>query len=442
MKRLGRFVAVVVVLSMALLVVGSASAHGGGSLTSKFYGTTADGIAVDEYTLKNANGMEVKIITYGGIITSILVPDRAHHKTNVVLGFDNLQDYETKSPYFGCITGRYANRIANGKFVLDAKTYCLDANNGVNSLHGGLKGFDKRVWTVVKEIDNREAVGILLHYVSAAGEGWDNALNNNPTCAAILGALKGYPGELDTFVSYTLTNKNEIRIDYKATTTAPTVLNLTNHTYWNLMGEGEGDINDHILNINADKFTPVNATLIPTGVLQDVEGTPFDFRHPKPVSEGLRSNDQQVVYGRGWDHNWVLNRPTGDKSLILAATLREPANDVDKGDDDISQQQSEGIGPIDDLEASAAGLGWPGGIILQVWTTEPGIQFYSGNFLDGSLYGTSHRAYRQGDGLALETQHFPDSPNQSTFPSTVLGPKQTYESTTIFKLGVQHRWWW
>ena len=441
MKQLSRFVVVVVVLGMALLAIGPASASDAGTLTKEFYGTTAGGEDVYEYTLTNANGMEVKIITYGGTITSIMAPDHQGDMANVTLGFDNLQDYETKSPYFGCITGRYANRIANGKFELDGKTYCLDRNNGQNSLHGGIKGFDKMVWEVTKEITNEKgAVGIELHYLSKAGEGWDPTLNNNQGCIDA-GGLRGYPGDLDVYVTYRLTDKNEIRMDYKATTTAPTVLNLTNHTYWNLMGEGEGDINDHILSINADKFTPVDATLIPTGI-EPVAGTPFDFRQPKPISDGLRSDHPQVIFGRGWDHNWVLNRQSGDKSLMLAATLREPANDVDK-DDDISQQQSEGIGPIDDLEASAAGHGWPGGIILQVWTTEPGIQFYSGNFLDGSVYGTSHRAYRQGDGLALETQHYPDSPNHPNdpaWPSTVLRPGETYESTTIFKLGAHYGW--
>ena len=403
MKRLSRFVAVVVVLSMALLVVGSASAHGSGSIDKEPYGTTAGGEDVYEYTLTNANKMEVKIITYGGIITSIMVPDRKHAMANVALGFDNLQDYETKSPYFGCITGRYANRIANGKFVLDGQAYCLDRNNGENSLHGGIKGFDKMVWEVTKEItDEKGAVGIELHYLSKAGEGWDPANNNNQACIDA-GGLPGYPGDLDAYVTYRLTDKNEIRMDYVATTTAPTVVNLTNHTYWNLAGEGEGDINDHILKINADKFTPVDVGLIPTGI-EPVAGTPFDFQKAKPISDGLRSDHEQVIFGRGWDHNWVLKRNSGDTKLMLAATLREPNN----------------------------------GRVLEVWTTEPGIQFYSGNFLDGTVYGTSNRAYRQGDGLALETQHYPDSPNHGDFPSTVLRPGETYETTTIFKLDVQH----
>jgi aldose 1-epimerase len=345
--------------------------------------------------------MEVKIITYGGTITSIKVPDRHRNLANVALGFDNLQDYETKSPYFGCITGRYANRIANARFTLDGVTYCLDKNNGPNSLHGGIRGFDKMVWEVTKAEAGKDGVVLQLHYLSLAGEGWDPVNNNNPSCTDV----KGYPGNLDVYVTYTLTNKNEIRMDYKATTNAPTVVNLTNHTYWNLAGEGNGDINDHILMLNADRYTPVDVTLIPTGDLPLVAGTPFDFQQPKPIAEGLRSDHKQVIFGRGWDHNWVLSRPSfEDTSMILAAAMCEPTS----------------------------------GRVLKVLTTEPGIQFYSGNFLDGTIYGTSGRAYRQGDGLALETQHFPDSPNQMGFPSTVLRPGETYETTTIFQLEIDH----
>jgi aldose 1-epimerase len=380
-------------------------------ITSEEYGTLANGTTVTEYTLTNARGMEVKIITYGGIITSIKVPDRENEYANVALGFDNLGDYKTRNPYFGSITGRYANRIANGQFRLGGTTYCLDVNNPPNHLHGGLIGFDKVVWEVTDAKVTSDGVVLELHYLSEAGEGWDPE-NNNPDCPD--DAEKGYPGNLDTTVTYTLTDDNAIRMDYRATTDAPTIVNLTNHTYWNLEGEGEGAIYDHILYINADHYTPVDPTLIPTGEIDPVEGTPFDFRNPKPVADGIRSDHPQIVIGRGFDHNWVLNQPSDedngdddnrDKSLILAATLSEPDS----------------------------------GRVLNVWTTEPGIQFYSGNFLDGTLYGPSGRAYRQGDGLALETQHFPDSPNHRNFPSTVLRPDDTYRSTTIFEFKVVDR---
>jgi aldose 1-epimerase len=395
MKILSRifFVALAMTLLIALVGPGVRPAAASGTIVVNLdYGTTADGIDVAEYTLTNAHGMEVKIITYGGIITSVKVPDRKGQFANVVLGFDNLQDYEELSPYFGCITGRYANRIAEGKFTLNGIEYQLDINNPPNHLHGGVKGFDKQVWEVTHEIIEPKAVGIELHYLSPDGD-------------------QKYPGALDTYVTYRLTDKNTIRMDYKAfnlESELSTIVNLTNHSYWNLKGEGECDINDHILKINADYYTPDDVNLIPTGEIAPVAGTPFDFRMPKPISKGLRSDDEQVVIGRGWDHNWVLNRPSfEDTSLIMAASLYE--------------QKS--------------------GRVLEVWTTEPGIQFYSGNFLDGTIYGTSHRAYRQGDGLALETQHFPDSPNHDNFPSTVLGPGDTYETTTIFKLKVRSPFW-
>jgi aldose 1-epimerase len=387
MKRYSRYLYLAIVLALAftLFLPGVSTAVARGTIDSKLYGVTADGIDVYEYTLTNARKMEVKIITFGGIITSIKVPDRRRTFENVALGFDNLQDYETKNPYFGCITGRYANRIDEGMFTLNGVTYQLDINNPPNHLHGGIKGFDKQVWEVTQEIVEGNRVGIELHYLSPDGD-------------------QNYPGNMDAYVTYTLTDRNEIRMDYRATTDAPTIVNLTNHTYWNLAGEGEGAIYDHVLRIDADHYTPVDETLIPTGEIAPVEGTPLDFRRSKPIADGIRSDHPQIVIGRGFDHNWVLNRPSfEDKSLILAAQLYEPES----------------------------------GRFLEILTTEPGIQFYSGNFLDGTLYGTSHRAYRQGDGLALETQHFPDSPNHPNFPSTVLLPGDTYETTTIFKLSVR-----
>jgi aldose 1-epimerase len=398
------YVSILVLVALALLVsvsVIAAKEHKGkGTISGEYYGTTADGQDVYEYTLENGEKndkkkfMEVKIITYGGIITSIKVPDYKGVMANVSLGFDNLLDYETKNPYFGCITGRYANRIALGRFTLDGITYCLDINNDPNSLHGGFFGFDKKVWEVTRAEVGPDGSVLELHYLSEAGEGYEAASCDD--------GVPGYPGNLDVTVIYTLSG-NELQMDYIATTDAPTVVNLTNHNYWNLAGEGEGDINDHILMLNADRYTPVDPTLIPTGDLPDVDDTPFDFQIPKPISDGLRSNHEQIVFGRGFDHNWVLSRPSfDDTSMMLAATLCEPE----------SRRR------------------------LDVWTTEPGIQFYAGNFLDGTLYGTSHRAYRQGDGLALETQHFPDSPNQPGFPSTVLRPGETYETTTIYELSI------
>lgn len=354
------------------------------SITKNSYGTTSDGVVVDEYTLTNANGMEVKIITYGGIITSVRVPDRGGNWANVALGFDSLADYETlNGPYFGAITGRYANRIAGAKFTVDGTEYALATNNGPNSLHGGLKGFDKVVWTGA-EVASADGVAVELSYLSPDGE-------------------EGYPGNLQTTVVYTLTNDNEIRIDYSATTDKATVVNLTNHSYFNLAGEGAGTIYDHILTIAADRYTPVDATLIPTGELASVADTPFDFRVPKTIGPGQRSSHEQVVLGRGFDHNWVLNRPDfEDTSLMLAAQVYEPES----------------------------------GRVMEVWTTEPGIQFYAGNFLDGTLIGSGGHLYRQSDGLALETQHFPDSPNQPDFPSTSLAPGDTYQTTTIYKFKV------
>ena len=343
------------------------------------YGKTSDGQQVDEYTLTNAQGMEVKLITYGGILTSIRVPDRDGTLDNVTLGFDNLADYENKSPYFGSIIGRYGNRIAEGKFTLKGKDYTLAVNDGPNALHGGLKGFDKVVWDA-EEITRDGVSGVVLSRTSPDGE-------------------EGYPGNLDVRVSYFLTDDNEIRMDYFARTDATTIVNLTNHAYFNLRGEGNGSIYEHILMLDADSYTPVDATLIPTGELAPVENTPFDFRVPKQIGFGQRSKHEQIVIAQGYDHNFVLNRDEDDNSLKLVARMYDPHS----------------------------------GRIMEVLTTEIGIQFYSGNFLDATLIGSSGRLYRQSDGFALETQHFPDSPNKPDFPSTVLEPDEVYESTTIYK---------
>lgn len=345
----------------------------------KNYGTLSDGQTVEEYILTNINNIEVKIITYGGIITSIRVPDRHGTMKNIALGFGSLEHYETQNPFFGAIIGRYANRIAKGKFTLNSTEYDVQINDGPNSLHGGTKGFDKCVWSA-KEITHDGQSGLELSRLSADGE-------------------ENYPGNLDVTVTYLLTNENELRIDYHATTDAPTVVNLTNHSYFNLKGEGEGTIYDHIITLNADGYTPTDATLIPLGHIESVDGTPFDLRIPKVIGAGQRASHEQILAAKGYDHNFVLNRAgLADDDLVFAARVYEPTS----------------------------------GRIMEVYTTEIGIQFYAGNFIDATLVGTSGRLYRQSDGLALETQHFPDSPNQPQFPSTVLNPNATYQSTTIY----------
>jgi aldose 1-epimerase len=382
-RTVGRVGAAGLVLT-SLVAFGPATPDASGAnpprIDRDVFGTTPEGVQVFRYTLTNGRGMRVRIITYGGIIQSIEVPDRRGQSANVALGFNNLPDYlERNSPYFGCITGRYANRIADGRFTLDNVTYQLATNNGENHLHGGNVGFDKRIWQA-SEIRERDTVGLALRYRSPAGE-------------------ENYPGALDTTVTYRLTRDNTIRIDYHATTDAPTIVNLTNHTYFNLAGEGSGDINDHRLTLNAGRYTPVDTTLIPTGALDPVAGTPMDFRRSTAIGERIRNGFEQLVIGRGYDHNYVLDRrDPGFRELELAARVFEPRS----------------------------------GRVLTVHTTEPGIQFYSGNFLDGTLVGTSGRMYRQGDGFALETQHFPDSPNQPRFPSTVLRPGRTYQTTTVY----------
>ena len=348
------------------------------------FGTLASGQRVELFTLRNAHGLELRITNYGGIITSLRTPDRAGRFSDIVLGYDNLQGYVTNSPYFGAIVGRYANRIARGHFTLDGTTYTLAVNNGPNSLHGGLRGFDKVVWNA-RPFQNREGQGIALDYTSPDGE-------------------EGYPGTLHAAVSYTLTPDDRLIVDYQATTDKATPVNLSQHSYWNLAGDASRDILGHVLTINADATTPVDSTLIPTGEIAPVQGTPFDFRTPTAIGARVdQRQNTQIRYGNGYDHNWVLNRggAAGD-ALVLAARLVEPSS----------------------------------GRTMEISTTEPGLQFYSGNFLDGSITGKGGAVYHFRYGMALETQHYPDSPNHPSFPSTILRPGQQYRSRTVFRFGV------
>ena len=363
-------------------------------------GQSGTPVAVNLYTLANRHGMSVSITNYGGIIQAIDVPGRDGRVANVVLGFGDVggytsQLYLTKNPYFGAIIGRYGNRIAKGLFTLNGTTYALDPNNNGNSLHGGARGFDKCLWDVGGARSTRDTATLTLHRRSPASEGWTNTFPPLPA-----GTTAGYPGNLDVTVTYTLTADNAVRMDYRATTDAPTVINLTNHAYFNLAGEGSGDVYGQELKINSSSFTPVDSTLIPTGEIRSVAGTPLDFRASTAIGDRIRQDDPQLVLGQGYDFNWVLDRPSPtDRSLILGARAVDPGS----------------------------------GRVLEVLTTEPGIQFYSGNFLDGTLDGTSHRMYRQSDGFTLETQHYPDAPNHANFPSTELDPGQTFSSTTFYK---------
>lgn len=341
------------------------------------------GEEVTLFTLTNANGMEVKITNYGGIITSVVVPDNQGAMENVTLGFDNLDDYLAGHPYFGTITGRYANRIARGAFEIGGEKYYLALNNNTNALHGGVVGFDKVVWDAEEVVGNGE-VGVKLSRVSPDME-------------------EGYPGNLAVDVTYTLTDDDEIRIDYRATTDKATVVNLTNHAYWNLAGDGSGTAEGHVLTLMASSYTPVDASLIPTGEIAPVAGTPMDFTTGTAIGERIRDDFEQLAIGRGYDHNYVLDRLSADDtSLMTAAVVVEPES----------------------------------GRTLTISTTEPGIQFYSGNFLDATEIGAAGRMYRQGDGFALETQHYPDSPNQPDFPSTLLEPGEEFTSTTIYAFSV------
>lgn len=362
---------------LSLMFLAVFRAQGAAGLKKTVFGKTKDGQPVDLYTLTNASGMEVAITNYGGTVVSVRAPDRYGKFADVVLGFDNFEGYLNNTPFFGVVVGRYGNRIAKARFTLDGHVYRLAANDNGNTLHGGLKGFDKRVWKA-RDASSKEIPALELTYLSKAGE-------------------EGFPGNLAATVIYSLTPKNELKIDYAATTDKATVLNLTNHSYFNLAGQGEGDALSHLVTINADRFTPVDATLIPTGELKSVAGTPLDFRKPTRIGARIDADDQQIKFGRGYDHNFVLNRRDG--GLVLAARVTEPTS----------------------------------GRVLEVLTTQPGLQFYTGNFLDGTVHGKSGKAYPRRSAFCMETQHFPDSPNQPQFPTTILRPGEHFQSTTVFR---------
>ena len=374
---------------LVIVALSAGCAGGGGGIARKPFGSTQRGEAVSAYTLKNAHGIELQVLDYGGIIVSLRAPDRTGRLADVVLGFDSLADYQRGSPYFGALIGRYGNRIARGRFTLEGRTYALATNNGPNHLHGGVRGFDKVVWSVTP-FERADSAGLVLNYTSPDGE-------------------EGYPGTLRATVTYTLTNANELIFDYHATTDRATPMNLTQHSYFNLAGDGTGDILGHVVTINADRFTPVDSTLIPTGEIRSVAGTPFDFRTPTPIGARIDQDDQQLRYGRGYDHNFVLDKGgIGGKGgigedMTLAARVYEPTS----------------------------------GRVMEISTTEPGLQFYSGNFLDGTLRGKQGVVYRHRYGFAMETQHFPDSPNKPAFPSTILRPGEDYRTRTIYRFGVQ-----
>ena len=346
-------------------------------IEKKEFGTTEDNVTVYQFVLSNENGMEVSIINYGGIITSLKAKDRHGKYQDVVLGFNSLAPYEDENPYFGALIGRYGNRIAKGAFRLDDKTYNLDINNAPNHLHGGLKGFHKVVWNP-KEIINDTNVSLELTYLSKHME-------------------EGYPGNLDVKVTYTLNNKDELHVLYEAETDKKTIINLTQHSYFNLSGDFSEDILNHEIKINADAFLPVDETLIPTGEIRSVEGSPFDFRNLKLIGRDIDSNDNQIKFGKGYDHCWVINN------------------------------QDAGLRHVASLYHSQTGR------IMEIESDQPGIQFYSGNFLDGTLESKGEGYYNYRTGLCLETQQYPDSPNQKNFPSVVLNPNEKYITKTIFK---------
>ena len=351
------------------------------SIPRQPFGKTTTGQPVELYTLSNAKGMQATIITYGGVVTSLKTPDRTGAMADIVLGFDSMDGYLKENPYFGALIGRYGNRIGQGRFSLNGNSYSLARNDGENHLHGGLKGFDKAIWAA-KDVSTVEAQRLELTYASRDGE-------------------EGYPGNLSVTVTYSLTPDNELRIDYAAATDKDTVVNLSNHAYFNLAGQGDGDILGHEVTIFADRYTPIDKGLIPTGKLDKVEDTPFDFRTPHPIGERINNKDTQIAFGKGYDHNFVLN--SGGGSLAPAARVKDPKS----------------------------------GRVMDVRTTEPGLQFYTGNFLDGTLTGKAGKVYRQRYAFCMETQHFPDSPNKPEFPSTTLKPGEQYKSTTVYRFSAE-----
>ena len=353
--------------------------HSNGSCggNSTIFGFLHNGTPIKSYTLRNKNGAEARIINYGGIVQSLKMPDKNGKFDDVVLGYDHLGGYETNSPYFGALIGRYGNRIAKGHFSINGENYTLAPCNAPNSLHGGVKGFDKVVWDA-KPGKSDLGQTLQLNYISHDGE-------------------EGFPGTMTITAVYTLTEDNSLRVEFSATTDKDTIANLTHHSYFNLAGQGNGDILNHVVQINADKTTPVDATLIPTGELRDVTGTPFDFRTPTTVGARIAQTDEQLTFGKGYDHNWVINH-TGSE-LSMDARVTEPTS----------------------------------GRVMEVWSTEPGMQFYSGNFLDGTITGKGEHVYNFRTGFCMEPQHFPDSPNHANFPSTLLKAGDTYHNTIVYK---------
>ena len=385
MRHLPRFV--LVALTATVAACGSRddgaakSTPAAAQVTRAPFGKLADGTDVEQFTLTNAHGIEMRVITYGAIITVLRTPDRNGALDDIVLGYDSLSNYESGASYFGAIVGRFANRIAHARFTLDGHTHTLAANDGQNTLHGGRRGFNKVVWSG-EPFTHHDTVGVVLRYTSPDAE-------------------EGYPGTLHVAVTYSLAPNDELAVDYEATTDKPTPVNLSQHSYWNLHGGGRGTILDHVLTIDASGFTPVDSTLIPTGAITPAAGTPFDFRTPTAIGARIDSTDTQLRYGRGYDHNWVLDRKTA-AGLAHAVRVVDPTT----------------------------------GRTLDIATTEPGLQFYSGNFLDGTIHGKNGQAYAHRSAIVLETQHFPDSPNHSTFPPTILHPGDTLRSRTVFTFGV------